>query len=72
MTYIKAKCYTNLDDYDCSAIQLFIVPPKVGDYVAVLYKGKYAELRIVRIIHTIIKLYNTDTIEPKLLLELHN
>ncbi|MCK9429942.1 MAG: hypothetical protein M0R17_08050 [Candidatus Omnitrophica bacterium] len=72
MEYINGICHTNLDDYDCSKITVFVAIPNIGDSVRVLYKGHSSTLRVVQITHTIRKSYIGDKIEPVILIELHN
>ena len=52
---ILAKCNTNVDGVDASAITSFAIPPKIGDKVSVLINGKVGYLHIVDIIHSVQK-----------------
>lgn len=68
---IKVRCFTNLDDYDCSKVTHMVSTPLRGDRVEVMYRGSYATLKVVGVTHG---MYN-DGIYPKdqpyLQVELH-
>ncbi len=49
---IKAKCFTNLDDYSCN-VNRFQTVPNIGDYVDTIYKGHKVRLKVVSILHTL-------------------
>ena len=52
-TFIKGKCFTNLDNYDCSEIQIFARVPNIGERVMCKYKGNSSSLRVCQIYHDI-------------------
>lgn len=63
---MKATCYTNLDYYDCSIVDVFVVLPRIGDRANVSFKGNITTLKVCGIIH---KQKNN---EPYISIELHN
>lgn len=65
METIKAKCNTNLDNYDCFVTE-FVALPRKGDNVAVLLKGQRTYLKVVSILHTEDKHYKGCYIEVEL------
>lgn len=73
---IPVVFHTVLDDYQCDVIKHLCVRPEKGDVVPVLFKGKYAELKIVRIKHSERDWHTASgqtgvTKEPYLEIELH-
>ena len=48
---IKAKCHTNVDDYDTSKVHEFVALPRIGEKVVVTYKGKLRKMKISSITH---------------------
>lgn len=62
---IKGHCFTNLDNYDCSLVNVFASVPRVGDYVVVLYIGLPTRLKVVSVLHDV-----KDN-QPYLKIELH-
>lgn len=64
MEYIRAKCKTNLDDYDCSIVTQFVALPRKGERVEVSRKGSTATLVICQITHTY------DIMGPMIIVEL--
>lgn len=69
MNYIKGRCFTNLDDFDCSLVAVFAAIPQKGDRVAVKYKGNESYLKVVGITHDVTNLaYNP---EPYIKVELN-
>lgn len=66
MNYIEGYCFTNLDDYDCSLVNVFASVPRVGEYVRVMRKGNVARLKVVSVEHI-----QKDK-KPHLRIELHN
>lgn len=67
MEYIKGRCHTNLDDYDCSLVKSFYRVPNIGERVEVRYKGNRTSLKIVQITHE--AMFDGT---PFLSIELHN
>lgn len=53
MEYINGICRTNLDDYRVDVVSKFVIVPRIGDNVAVLYKGMKSALKVVSITHDI-------------------
>jgi len=51
--FIKGKCFTNLDDYDCSEVKLFARVPNLGERVYCEYRGSSTSLRVVQITHEV-------------------
>ena len=68
MKTIKATCYTNLDNYDCTITNVFIKLPRKGDRVRVLRKGNYEYLKVHAIIHG----QAPENDAPFIRIELHN
>lgn len=64
---IRARCRTNLDDYNCSRITVFAELPRIGDGVNVLKKGTPARLKVCSITHDI-----DEAGSPFIIVELHN
>lgn len=66
METIKATCYTNLDNYDCTITNVFSAIPRIGDRVRVLYKGNVCALKVCGITH------QQSGNEPYITIELHH
>lgn len=62
---IRGRCFTNLDDYDCSLVNVFAGIPRIGDYVTVTYKGNTLRLKVVSVQHDV------KDCQPYLKIELH-
>ncbi|MHA1234946.1 MAG: hypothetical protein ACTSQL_07660 [Promethearchaeota archaeon] len=73
MDYIKGRCFTNLDDYDCSDTSSFVAVPKIGDGVEVKFKGMRRVLYVVEITHCMSQpIVNIDVKgKPYIRVELH-
>ena len=63
---MEISCFTNLDDYDCYVTEV-LFPPRVGDEMAVRYKGAERSLTVVSVKHT----QSTVTKMPGVNIELH-
>ena len=52
MTEIQAKCFTNLNNYDCGGLRILKCKPVIGECMEVKYKGDISALKICMITHT--------------------
>jgi len=66
MNCIKGYCRTNLDNYDCSDVRVFVAVPRIGESVRVSYKGNATWLKVCMVTHTV------KNNEPEIIVELHN
>ena len=66
MNYIVGFCRTNLDNYDCSEVRVFVAVPRIGERVRVLYKGNSTTLKVCGITHCL------RSGNPIIEVELHN
>ena len=66
MNYIRGYCKTNLDNFDCSIVNVFCSVPKIGDRVRVLYKKNVTTLKVCKITH------DQQNGEPFIVVELTN
>jgi len=67
---IKGRCFTNLDDYDCSEVIVFARVPNIGERVYCKRKGNSTSLKVVQITHDIRGERGSEY--PYILVELHN
>ncbi len=74
MNYIKGLCKTNLDDYDCHIVTLFVAVPRIGDKVTVSKAGRKVSLNVVSITHTVNEnpCMGYEEGEPYIIVELNN
>ena len=70
MEYIKGRCITNLDDYDCSDVNSFCRVPNIGERIECRYKGNTTSLRVVQITHAVRGPKGNEY--PYIIVELHN
>jgi hypothetical protein len=66
---IRGICKTNLDNYDCSKVKIFVSLPRIGDRVAVTYTGTPVESRVLRVVDIT---HDVDAFNnPFIIVELH-
>lgn len=49
--FINAKCFTELEGYECP-ITKFAAVPNIGDKVKVIHEGKVTYLKVIDVMHS--------------------